>query len=91
MGIMMMMTEAKKIVKYKDLPIEIQYMWNINMQVLPVIIGANETISKSLRKYVSNILGKPEIKELQITAILRTNTHTLVSTNVKVQNIQHGN
>ena len=87
----MMMTEAKKIVKYKDLPIEIQYMWNINMQVLPVIIGANETISKSLRKYVSNILGKPEIKELQITAILRTNTHTLVSTNVKVQNIQHGN
>jgi len=47
-------------------------MWNVNMQVLPVIIGANETISKSFRKYVSNILGKPEIKELHTTAILKT-------------------
>jgi hypothetical protein len=42
------------------------------MQVLPVIIWANETISQSFRKYVSNILGKPEIKELQTTAIPKT-------------------
>jgi len=68
----MMMKEAKKIVKYKDLPSKIQCIWNVNMQVLPVIIGANETISKSFRKYMSNILGKPEIKELQGTAILKT-------------------
>jgi len=40
--------------------------------VIPVIIGATGTISKSFRKYVSNIPGKHEVKELQKTAILGT-------------------
>jgi len=47
-------------------------MWNIKTQVIPVIIGANGTISKSFRKYVSNIPGKHEVKGLQKTAILGT-------------------
>ena len=64
---MVMMKEAKKILKYKYLPIEKQCMWNVNTQVLPVTIGANETISVSFRKYLRNILRKPEIKELQTT------------------------
>ena len=64
--------EAEKILKYKDLTIEIQRMWNVKTKVLPVIIGATGTISKSFRKYVSNIPGKHEVKELQKTAILCT-------------------
>jgi len=40
--------------------------------VIPVIIGATGTISKSFRKYVSNIPGKHEVKELQKTAIVGT-------------------
>jgi len=47
-------------------------MWNVKTKVIPVIIGATGTISKSFRKYVSNIPGKHEIKELQKTAILGT-------------------
>jgi hypothetical protein len=39
---------------------------------MPVIIGATGTISKSFRKYVSNIPGKHEVKELQKTAIMGT-------------------
>jgi len=58
--------------KYKDLTIEIQRMWNVKTKVIPVIIGATGTISKSFRKYVSNIPGKHAVKELQITAILGT-------------------
>ena len=50
--------EAEKILKYKDLTIEIQRMWNIKTKVMPVIIGATGTISKSFRKYVNNIQGK---------------------------------
>ena len=65
-------TEAEKILKYKDLTIEIQRMWNVKTKVIPVIIGATGTISKSFRKYVSNIPGKHEVKELQKTAILCT-------------------
>ena len=40
--------------------------------MIPVIIGATGTISKSVRKYVSNIPGNHEVKELQKTAILGT-------------------
>jgi hypothetical protein len=64
--------EAEKILKYKDLTIELQRMWNVKTKVIPVIAGANGTISKSFRKYVSNIPGNHEVKQLQKTAILGT-------------------
>ena len=64
--------EAEKILKYEYLTIEIQRMWNVKTKVIPVIIGASGTISKTFRKYVSNIPGKHEVKELQKTAILGT-------------------
>jgi len=67
--------EAEKILKYNDLTIEILCMWNVKTKVIPVIIGATGTVSKSFRKYVSNTPGKHEIKELQKTAILGT-AHT---------------
>jgi hypothetical protein len=38
--------EAEKILKYKDLTIEIQRMWNVKTSVTQVIIGATGTISK---------------------------------------------
>jgi hypothetical protein len=38
--------------------------------VIPVIIGATGTISKSFRKYVSTMPGNHEVRELQKTAIL---------------------
>jgi hypothetical protein len=49
--------EAKKILKYKDLTIEIQRMWNIKTNVIPVIIGVKGIVSKSFRKYMRNIPG----------------------------------
>ena len=66
----MIKKEAEKILKYKDLTTEIQRMWNVKTKVMPVIIGATGTISNSFRKYVSNIPGKHEVKDLQETAIL---------------------
>ena len=72
----MIKKEAEKILKYKDLTIEIQRMWNVKTKVIAVIIGATGAISKSFRKYVSNIPGSHEVKELQKTAILAT-AHTL--------------
>ena len=68
----MIKKEAEKIPKYKELTIEIQRMWNLKTKVIPAIIGATGTISKSFRKYVSNIPGNHEVKELQKTAILGT-------------------
>jgi hypothetical protein len=62
----------EKILKCKDLTIEIQRMWNVKTNVIPVITGATGTVSKSFRKYLSNVAGKHEVKELQKTAILGT-------------------
>ena len=56
--------EAENILKYKDLTIEIQRMWNVKTTVIPVIIGATGTISKAFRKYVRNIPGHHEVREL---------------------------
>jgi hypothetical protein len=64
--------EAEKILKYKDLTTAVQRMWNVKTKAIPVIIGATGTISKSFRKYVSNIPGNHEVMELQKTAILGT-------------------
>jgi hypothetical protein len=64
--------ETEKILKYKDLTIEIERMWNVKARVIPVIIGVTGTISKSFRKHVSDIPGNHYVKELQKTGILGT-------------------
>jgi hypothetical protein len=45
----------------KDLTIEIQRMLNVKIKVIPVIIAATETVTKSFRRYVSNIPGNHEV------------------------------
>jgi hypothetical protein len=47
-------------------------MWNIKTRVIPVIIGATGTSSKSLGKHVSTIPGNHEVKEVEKTAIFGT-------------------
>jgi hypothetical protein len=64
--------EVETILKYKNLTIEIQCTWNVKTRVIPVIIGATGTISKSFRKCMSTITGNHDVRELQNTAILGT-------------------
>jgi hypothetical protein len=64
--------EAEKILNYKDITTEIQRMWNLKENVVPLISGTDGIISKSLRKYMSNIAGKHEFKEMQNSSILIT-------------------
>jgi hypothetical protein len=40
-------------------------MWNVAERVIPVIIQATRTISKSFGQYLSDKLGKNEITEIQ--------------------------
>jgi len=68
----------QKIIKCKDLNIEIQGIWNVKKKkrVIPVIVEATGTIRKSSRKFLSNIPGRHKVKESQIAAILGT-SHTV--------------
>jgi hypothetical protein len=61
---------------YINLIIEIQLIWNVKTKMVPVIIGANGTISVSFRQYLRSIPEKHEIKGLQQTAVLG-NAHAL--------------
>jgi hypothetical protein len=54
--------EAEKFLKYKNFTIEIKRLWNVKTKVIPVIIGATGTISKS---YVNNIPGNHEVNTLR--------------------------
>jgi hypothetical protein len=57
--------EAEKKLKYKNLSIEIQRMWNMKCFVIPVIIGATGIVSKILQKYLETIPGQHSIHSLQ--------------------------
>ena len=78
----MIMKEAEKILKYKDPIKEIQRIWGVKANMIPVIAGATGTISKSLRQYLSHVPGKHEIKELQKNIHFWHCTHTAESTTV---------
>jgi hypothetical protein len=64
--------EGEKILKHKDPKTEIQRMWTAKAKAIPTITGATGTFSKSLRRYLSNIAGKHEVKGPHETAISGT-------------------
>jgi hypothetical protein len=50
--------ESEKKLKYKNISIEIQGMWNMKCFVIPIIIGATGIVTKGLKKYLETIPGK---------------------------------
>jgi hypothetical protein len=58
-------------------------MQNVTPKVIPVIIGATGTISKTFRKYLNNTLGKHITKDIQTTAILGTVHILRTNANIK--------
>jgi hypothetical protein len=63
-----MQKEVEKKLKYKSSGIEIQRMWNLKCTIIPVIIGATEIATRSLRKNLEAVPGKHSIDSLQKTA-----------------------
>jgi len=58
--------------KYKDLTIQIQRMWNVKIRNT-----SNKNNFQSFRKYLSNILGKQEIKNYRIQSAIMGTARTL--------------
>ena len=61
--------EAENKLKYQSF---IQRMWNLKCTIIPVITGATEIATRSLRKNLEAVPGKHSIDSLQKTAILGT-------------------
>jgi hypothetical protein len=64
--------ESENKLKYKNLSIEIQRMWNMTCFFIPVIIGATGIVTRGLKQYLETIPGKHSIDSLQKTAVLGT-------------------
>jgi hypothetical protein len=67
--------EAEKKLKYKNISIEIQRMWNVKCFVISVTIGATGIVSKSLQKYLETIPGQHSVDSLQKKCHTRNITH----------------
>ena len=63
--------KAEKL-KYKSLCVETQRMWNLKCTIIPVIIGANGIVTRSLKTNLEAVPGTHSIDSLQKTAILGT-------------------
>jgi hypothetical protein len=71
-----MQKEAEEKLKYNNLCMEIQCMWNMKCLIIPVIIGATGIVTKGLRKNLEAIPGKLSIDSLEKTAVLGTSHNT---------------
>ena len=63
---------TKKLSKYKDLEIEIEWERGMKATTFQVVIGALGLIKKGLEKYTKQIPGNTKISELQKIAQLGT-------------------
>ena len=64
--------EVEKITNYKELRLELQRMWGMNVKVVPVIIGALGSIPHKLTHFLDQLNIKYDIGIMQKTAVLGT-------------------
>ena len=64
--------ECEKRDKYLDLARELKKLWNRQMTIIPIVIGAFGTITKGLQKGLEDLEVGGRMETIQTTALLRT-------------------
>jgi len=82
--------EAEKILKYKDLIIEIlQCMWNVTAKVIPVVIGVTWNHFKITQTRPEHHTMRARNEGTAKNSCIGHCAHTVESANIKAQNIFH--
>ena len=64
--------ERDKRLKYQDLRIEIERMWNVKAEVTPVVIGHSGMVKKGMEACITKISPHLRMYDIQKAAILGT-------------------
>ena len=64
--------ECEKKDKYLDLDRELKKLWNMQVAIIPIVIGAFRTVTKGLLKGLEDLDVSGRVEIIQTTALLRT-------------------
>ena len=64
--------ETEKIEKYDELKREVERLWKVKAKVIPIVLGALGTVTRSLSNYIKEIGVKTQIKLNQKSVLLGT-------------------
>ena len=64
--------ECEKKDKYLDLARELKKLWNMQVTIIPIVIGAFGTVTKRLLKGLEDLAVGGRVETIQTTALLRT-------------------
>ena len=64
--------ECEKKDKYLDLARELKKLWNLQVTIIPIVIGAFGTVTKGLQKALEDLEVGGRVETIQTTALLRT-------------------
>ena len=64
--------ECEKKDKYLDLARELKKLWNLQVTIIPIVIGAFGTVTKWLIKGLDDLEVGGRVETIQTTALLRT-------------------
>ena len=66
------MKECEKRDKYHDLTRELKKLWNMQVTIIPIVIGAFGTVTKGLLKGQEDLVVGGRVESIQTTTLLRT-------------------
>ena len=64
--------ESEKKDKYLDLARELKKLWNMKVTIVPIVIGALDTITTRLLKGLEDLEIGERVETIQTTALLKT-------------------
>ena len=64
--------ECEKKDKYLDFARELKKLWNMQVKIIPIVIGAFGTVTKGLLKGLEDVEVGARVETIQTTALLRT-------------------